>query len=117
MLFTDLSKREPNFSPLWEAWSTVQRAHKMFHNSVGKDNVLKHGVLSIARSKVNIYIRHTFYTVALLILNNSIILLHAKLKRVPEKKLRNTDVEKILLALLCDYNSTTVAHDTHQTSL
>jgi hypothetical protein len=52
---------------------------------------------------------------ALLILNNAIIILHGKLKRIPEKKVRNTDVEKLVLALVCDYNSTVVAHDTHQT--
>jgi hypothetical protein len=51
----------------------------------------------------------------LLILYNAIIILQEKMKRIPEK-VRNTDIEKFLLALLCDYNSTTVAHDTHQTS-
>jgi hypothetical protein len=49
----------------------------------------------------------------LLILNNTIIMLRDKLKCVPEKKVRNADVEKFILFLVSDYNSTTVAHDTH----
>jgi len=52
----------------------------------------------------------------LFILNNAIFKLHENLKRVPEKKLRNTDVEKFDLALPCDYKSTIVAHQTHQIS-
>jgi len=63
----------------------------------------------------HIFRPHVLHLAALLILNNSIIILHDKLKRIPEKKVRNTDVEKFVLVLLCDYNGTTVAHDTHQT--
>ena len=50
------------------------------------------------------------------VLSKAIIILHDKLKCVPEKNLRNTDVEKFVLALVRDYNSTIVARDTHQTS-
>jgi hypothetical protein len=50
-----------------------------------------------------------------LVLNNPIIILYDKLKLVSEKTVRNTDVEKFVLALVCNYNSTTVAHDTRQT--
>jgi hypothetical protein len=40
---------------------------------------------------------HVLHIAALLVLNNSIIILHDKLKWFPEKKLRNTDVEKLVL--------------------
>jgi hypothetical protein len=52
---------------------------------------------------------------AFLILNNLKFTLHEILKRVPGKKVRNTAVEQFVVALVCDYNSTTIAHDTHQT--
>ena len=58
---------------------------------------------------------HVLNIVALLILNNAIIILHEKLKKIPGKQVRVTDVEKLVLALLCEYNRTVVAHDTHQT--
>jgi hypothetical protein len=60
---------------------------------------------------------HVLHIAALLILNNALIILHDKLKLFPEKKIRTTDVEKLVLVSVWDYNSTTVAHDTHQTSL
>jgi hypothetical protein len=50
-------------------------------------------------------------------LNNTIAILHAKLKRFTGKELRNIMMLRRLLWLsICDYNSTIVAHDTHQTS-
>ena len=41
---------------------------------------------------------HVLHLATLLILNNALILLHEKLKRIPGKKVRDTDVEKFVLA-------------------
>ena len=41
---------------------------------------------------------HVLNIAAMLILNNAIIILHEKLKKFPGKKVRDTDVEKFVLA-------------------
>jgi len=52
---------------------------------------------------------------ALLILKNAIIHLYVSMKSVPRTKIRNSVMlGSLFWILICDYNGTIVAHDTHK---
>ena len=91
-----------------------EKAHNLFRYSVSLEGQFTDGVplMDIYEHLSTLRVLHR---AALLIFNNAIIILHYKMERIPEKK-RNTHFEKFVLVLVCDYNSSILAHDTHQTS-
>jgi hypothetical protein len=93
-----------------------ERAQKMFYYSAGW-RTSWHTAIRVLRSTNWTFIASHFLRIAaLLILNNAVNVLYAKLKSIPGNKVRISDAKNIVLLLICDYSTTIVEHDIHQTS-